>query len=326
MTSYARVELVSLLAGDLPRARAFVAGQLGPLASTAEPAERLRDTVLAFLASGGSATRVAKELYVHQNTVAYRVKRAEEMLGRKVTERPVELTCALTLAAVLGPAVLAGEDGGADPADQAYSASISAAYFAAIGLRLSFIVGVSSSPPATQSSGSTANRLICSTRASFSLARSICAATSACGSSTVAAASRVERDERDVVGPRVADRAHAADHRAGRLDRRLDVRRRHVLAGGADDQLLDAVDDPQVAVVVEDADVAGVHPAVGVERLGRRVGAVAVAAHDDRRRASAPRRRPTARPRRPAAGGRRCRSARRPGALTVATPVVSDMP
>ena len=68
--------------------------------------------MLAFLASGGSATRVAKELYVHQNTVAYRVKRAEEILGRKVTESPIELTCALTLAAVLGPAVLAGEDGG----------------------------------------------------------------------------------------------------------------------------------------------------------------------------------------------------------------------
>jgi hypothetical protein len=116
VTSYAKIELVSLLAGDLPRARAFVAGQLGALASTAEPAQRLRETVLAFLASGGSATRVAKELYVHQNTVAYRVKRAEEMLGRKVTEDPIELTCALKLAAVLGPAVLAHEDGGsADP-------------------------------------------------------------------------------------------------------------------------------------------------------------------------------------------------------------------
>ena len=88
MTNYADVELVSLLADDLPRARAFVAGQLGPLASTAEPATRLRETVLAFLSYGGSATRVAKELYVHQNTVAYRVKRAEEILGRKVNERP----------------------------------------------------------------------------------------------------------------------------------------------------------------------------------------------------------------------------------------------
>jgi hypothetical protein len=59
VTGYPRVELVSLLATDLPRARAFVARQLGPLASPDEPAERLRETVLAFLAAGGSATRVA---------------------------------------------------------------------------------------------------------------------------------------------------------------------------------------------------------------------------------------------------------------------------
>jgi DNA-binding PucR family transcriptional regulator len=83
------------------------------LASTAESAQRLRDTVLAFLGAGGSATRVARELYVHQNTVAYRVKKAEELLGRRVTEQPIELICALTLVAALGPAVLGGEDGGA---------------------------------------------------------------------------------------------------------------------------------------------------------------------------------------------------------------------
>jgi hypothetical protein len=51
VTSYARVELVSLLASDLPRARVFVAGQLGRLASTGGTAERLRETVLAFLQS-----------------------------------------------------------------------------------------------------------------------------------------------------------------------------------------------------------------------------------------------------------------------------------
>jgi hypothetical protein len=106
VTGYPRVELVSLLASDLPRARTFVLRQLGPLASDDEPAERLRETVLAFLTAGGSATRVAKQLYVHQNTVGYRVKRAEELLGRRVTERPIELTCALTLVAALGPAVL----------------------------------------------------------------------------------------------------------------------------------------------------------------------------------------------------------------------------
>jgi DNA-binding PucR family transcriptional regulator len=110
-TGYAQVELVSLLAGDLPRARAFVAHRLGPLAADSEPAARLRETVRAYLAAGGSAKRAAPELYVHQNTVAYRVKRAEELLGRRVSEDPVELICALTLAATLGAAVL-GDDAG----------------------------------------------------------------------------------------------------------------------------------------------------------------------------------------------------------------------
>lgn len=115
VTSYSRVELVSLLASDLPRARAFVAAELGPLGSATEGAKRLRETLLAMLVSGGSATRVAKDLFVHKNTVAYRVKHAEELLGHGIHDHPVELSCALTLAAVLGPAVLVDE-GSAAPA------------------------------------------------------------------------------------------------------------------------------------------------------------------------------------------------------------------
>jgi hypothetical protein len=109
--SYARVELVSLLASDLPRARVFVAGQLGRLAAKGGTAERLRETVLAFLVSGGSPTRVAEELFVHKNTVTERIKRAEEMLGHGVNESPVELEAALTLAAGLGHAVLSDTEG-----------------------------------------------------------------------------------------------------------------------------------------------------------------------------------------------------------------------
>jgi hypothetical protein len=110
VTSYRNIELVSLLASDLARARVFVAGRLGPLAADTEPAERLRETVRAYLAAGGSSTRVARELFVHQNTVAYRIKRAEELLGRRATDDPVELLCALTLTAVLGSAVLGERD------------------------------------------------------------------------------------------------------------------------------------------------------------------------------------------------------------------------
>jgi len=59
---------------------------------------------------------------------------------------------------------------------------------AVIGLRLSFIVGVNSSPPGTQSVSSTVKRLICSTRARRSLARAICASISAGRSPSNAAA------------------------------------------------------------------------------------------------------------------------------------------
>jgi DNA-binding PucR family transcriptional regulator len=71
--------------------------------------------VLAFLASGGRAKRVAEDLFIHANTVSYRVKKAEEVLGHAIDEDPVELTCALMLAEALGPAVL-GEEKGPVPA------------------------------------------------------------------------------------------------------------------------------------------------------------------------------------------------------------------
>ena len=109
VVGYAQVELVSLLASDLPRAREFVATQLGPLAAAGEASQRLRETLRAFLAAGGRSMRAAKELYVHQNTVTYRVKRAEELLDRRVTEDPIELMCALMLADTLGLAVLVEE-------------------------------------------------------------------------------------------------------------------------------------------------------------------------------------------------------------------------
>ena len=88
---------------------------------------------------------------------------------------------------------------------------------------------------------------------------------------------RVEHDQRGDERPAVADHARLTDQRE-RLQRRLEVGGRDVLPAGGDDQLLLAVDDLQVAVVVELADVARVQPAVGVERLGGLVGIVEVAA------------------------------------------------
>src|SRR5882757_5657471 len=78
-----------------------------------------------------------------------------------------------------------------DPSPEAYSSSISAAYFWAMERRLSFIVGVSSSPPGSQNTGSTRRRLICSTRDNFALA----AATPAVISSTSLEYGMFELDE-----------------------------------------------------------------------------------------------------------------------------------
>ncbi|MGE4425440.1 MAG: PucR family transcriptional regulator [Solirubrobacteraceae bacterium] len=114
VTAYRRVELVSLLAADVPRARAFAADRLGALATANVATRRLRETVLLLLTMGGSAGRTAERLFVHPNTVAYRVKRAEQLLGRSITDEPTELACALILVEVLGDALFADDGTGPD--------------------------------------------------------------------------------------------------------------------------------------------------------------------------------------------------------------------
>lgn len=105
-TSYRNVEVISLLAADIDRARRFVLAELGPLGERSDAAARMRTTLLGFLAHGCSHVRAAQELHMHQNTVYNRVRRAEEMLGTSVTERRVELQTALMLAETLGAEVL----------------------------------------------------------------------------------------------------------------------------------------------------------------------------------------------------------------------------
>ena len=46
----------------------------------------MRHTLSAFYEEGSSFVRAARRLGVHENTVTYRVQRAEELLGHSVTE------------------------------------------------------------------------------------------------------------------------------------------------------------------------------------------------------------------------------------------------
>jgi DNA-binding PucR family transcriptional regulator len=109
LTWYQDHELASLLTNDLERARSFVLRELGGLASSEPSVTRLRETLRLYLQTWGSHVRTAELLNVHQNTVAYRIRRAEELRGRPAAERRAELEAALLLANRLGDEILARE-------------------------------------------------------------------------------------------------------------------------------------------------------------------------------------------------------------------------
>jgi PucR C-terminal helix-turn-helix domain/GGDEF-like domain len=90
------------LAGDGHARRALVGDVHAPLAA-AGPV--VLDTVEAFLASGGSVEATARALFVHPNTVRYRLKRATEVAGRSPFDPrdAYVLRLALTLGRLVAP-------------------------------------------------------------------------------------------------------------------------------------------------------------------------------------------------------------------------------
>jgi DNA-binding PucR family transcriptional regulator len=95
---FSDVALEVMLTHSREEARRFVAHQLGDLAAEDTSVARLRETVRVFLEEHGSFQNAAARLGVHKNTVAYRVRRAEELLGYGIRERQLELQTALRLA------------------------------------------------------------------------------------------------------------------------------------------------------------------------------------------------------------------------------------
>jgi hypothetical protein len=98
VVAYPDLALEALLADDLSAARLFVERELGPLAAGDDATVRLASTLTIFLEESGSFVGAARRLGVHANTVSYRVRRAEALLGRPVGERQLELRVALRLA------------------------------------------------------------------------------------------------------------------------------------------------------------------------------------------------------------------------------------
>ncbi|WP_033289048.1 PucR family transcriptional regulator [Amycolatopsis jejuensis] len=91
---FADVRLLGLLGTDPRSVRKFVEAELGALAVPEHAV--LLETLAAYLDSH-SPQVVARQLHIARNTVAYRLRRAEELLGRPITERQVELRVALLM-------------------------------------------------------------------------------------------------------------------------------------------------------------------------------------------------------------------------------------
>src|SRR5579859_5055891 len=106
VVAFGEVAPVAMMLGAPELLRAWVLGTLAGLATDDETHARLRETLLAFLHASGSYKATAERLMLHKNTVQYRIRKAEESLGRSVSENPHDLELALRASHWLGSAVL----------------------------------------------------------------------------------------------------------------------------------------------------------------------------------------------------------------------------
>lgn len=101
VTRYDTVTLPALATTDVDQARAFVTRQLGPLGGDDDASLRVAATLRVYLDEHASRGRAARRLGIHENTVRYRVRQAEEILGRSVEEDTLGLRVALALVEVV---------------------------------------------------------------------------------------------------------------------------------------------------------------------------------------------------------------------------------
>jgi hypothetical protein len=105
LTEWTNIALVDALSADIEAARQLVCTELRALSRTGDHIEILRHTAQAFVVSGFSYAAVASSLHIHRNTALQRVKKAEALRGRPLTERPAELLAALAIVDTIGPAL-----------------------------------------------------------------------------------------------------------------------------------------------------------------------------------------------------------------------------
>ena len=106
VVTFGEVAPVAMMLGSAELLRAWVLATLAGLATDDEHHARLRDTLLVFLQSGGSYKMAAEQLVLHKNTVQYRIRKAQESLGRPAGENRHDVELALRVSHWLGSSVL----------------------------------------------------------------------------------------------------------------------------------------------------------------------------------------------------------------------------
>jgi DNA-binding PucR family transcriptional regulator len=105
-TSFTEVAPLALMSCSVELLRTWVHETLGQLADDDDQHARLRDTLRVFLQENGSFKATAERLILHKNSVQYRVRKAEEALGRPVAENRLSVELALLASQWLGATVL----------------------------------------------------------------------------------------------------------------------------------------------------------------------------------------------------------------------------
>lgn len=102
LCGYEEIAIPALLTKDPQEARLIVEETLGDLGRADPWYAELRETLRLYLAFGRSRVRVAEELHVSRNTVAYRVQKALQLLTHGLDEQdPLRVLLALEIARVL---------------------------------------------------------------------------------------------------------------------------------------------------------------------------------------------------------------------------------
>ena len=106
VVTFTDVAPVAMMLGSPDLLRAWVLATLGGLSTDDEHHARLRETLLVFLQAGGSYKTAAEQMVLHKNTVQYRIRKAEESLGRPAAENRQDVELALQTSRWLGSSVL----------------------------------------------------------------------------------------------------------------------------------------------------------------------------------------------------------------------------